>query len=71
MDKVPCQSNEKPVHKPVETAYLHTDSSSYGWGVVLSEHVEARGFSSAEDEQRHIAWKELKAVRHDVESFLP
>jgi hypothetical protein len=26
---------------------------------------------SAEDEQRHIPFKELKAVRHVVESFLP
>jgi hypothetical protein len=24
---VPIQSNGKPIHKPVETAYLHTDSS--------------------------------------------
>ena len=69
--EVPSQSNGKPIHKPVETAYLHTDSSGYGWGAVLNEQVEARGFWSKEDEQQHITWKELKAVRHAVESFLP
>jgi hypothetical protein len=69
--KVPCQSNGKPIHKPVETAYLHTDSSAYGWGAVLNEELEARGLWSKEDEQQHITWKERKAVRHAVESFLP
>jgi hypothetical protein len=68
---VPCQSNGKPIHKPIEIAYLHTDSSGYGWGAVLNEHVEARGFWSKEDEQQHITWKEMKAVRQAVESFLP
>jgi hypothetical protein len=68
---VPGQSNGKPIHKPIETAYLHTDSSSYGWGAVLNEHFESRGFWSKEDEQQHITWKELKAVRKVVESFLP
>jgi hypothetical protein len=61
--EVPSQSNGKPIHKPIETTYLHTDSSGYGWGAVLNEHVEARGFWSKEDEQQHITWKELKAVR--------
>jgi hypothetical protein len=65
------QSNGKPIHKPVETAYLHTASSRYGRGAVLNEHIEARGFWSKEDEQQHITWKDLKAVRHVVESFLP
>jgi ribonuclease HI len=64
-------SNGKPIHKPVETTYLHTDNSDYGWGAVLYEHLEARGFSSKEDEQQHITWKEMKAARHAVESFLP
>jgi hypothetical protein len=47
----------KPIHKPVETAYLHTDNSGYGWDTVLNEPLEARGFWSAEDEQQHITWK--------------
>eukprot|EP00873_Tetraselmis_striata_P017703 jgi/Tetstr1/437967/TSEL_026597.t1 len=41
---VPSQSNGKPIHFPVETAYLHTDSSCYGWGGVLNGRLEARGF---------------------------
>jgi hypothetical protein len=41
--EVPSQSNGKPIHKPIETAYLHTDCSVYGWGAALNEHVEARG----------------------------
>jgi hypothetical protein len=68
---VPIQSNGKPIHKPVENAYLHTDSSGYGWGAALNNHLEARGFWSKEDEQQHITWKELRAVRHAVEIFLP
>jgi hypothetical protein len=50
---------------------VHADSSGYGWGAVLNEHIEARGFWSKEDEHQHITWKELKAVRYFVESFLP
>jgi hypothetical protein len=67
---VPIQSNGKPIHEPVETAYLHTDNSGYGWGAVLNEHLEARGFWSKEDEQQHITWTELEDVRHALESFL-
>jgi hypothetical protein len=41
--EVPTQSNCKPIHKPIETAYLHTDTSGYGWGAVLNGRLEARG----------------------------
>eukprot|EP00873_Tetraselmis_striata_P008644 jgi/Tetstr1/428908/TSEL_018884.t1 len=51
---VPSQSNGKPIHRPVETAYLHTDSSGYGWGGVLNGRLEARGFWSSADERQHI-----------------
>jgi hypothetical protein len=27
----------------LETAYIHTDNSIYGWGAVLNEHLEDRG----------------------------
>eukprot|EP00873_Tetraselmis_striata_P012255 jgi/Tetstr1/432519/TSEL_021892.t1 len=33
--------------------------------------LEARGFWGAADERQHITWKDLKAVRLAVESFLP
>jgi hypothetical protein len=65
------QSNGKPIHKPIETAYLHTDNLGYGWRAVLNKRLEARGFWSAEDDKQHNTWKEMKAVRHAVESFLP
>eukprot|EP00873_Tetraselmis_striata_P018170 jgi/Tetstr1/438434/TSEL_026991.t1 len=68
---VPTQANGRPIHRPVETAYMHCDSSGYGWGAVLNGRLEARGFWGAADERQHITWKELKAVRLAVESFLP
>jgi hypothetical protein len=70
---VPSQNNGRSIYKPVETAYLHADSSDYGWGAVLNDdpNYQARGFWSATDRLQHIAWKELRAVRHAVESFLP
>eukprot|EP00873_Tetraselmis_striata_P023178 jgi/Tetstr1/443442/TSEL_031453.t1 len=68
---VPTQPNGRPIHRPVETAYMHCDSSGYGWGAVLNGKLEARGFWGAADERQHITWKELKAVRLAVESFLP
>jgi hypothetical protein len=70
---VPNQNNCRSIYKPIETAYLHADSSDYGWGAVLNDNdnYQARGFWSATDRQQHITWKELRAVRHAVESFLP
>eukprot|EP00873_Tetraselmis_striata_P045957 jgi/Tetstr1/466221/TSEL_010779.t1 len=59
---MPSQSNGKPIHRPVETAYLHTYSSGYGWGGVLNGRLEARGFWSSAGERQHITWKELKAA---------
>eukprot|EP00873_Tetraselmis_striata_P040516 jgi/Tetstr1/460780/TSEL_005964.t1 len=68
---VPTQHNGRPINRPVETGYLHVDSSSYGWGAVLNEHHEARGFWYDDDRNAHITLKELKAVRLAIESFLP
>eukprot|EP00873_Tetraselmis_striata_P036056 jgi/Tetstr1/456320/TSEL_004100.t1 len=71
--QVPAQHNGRSMYKPVETAYLHADSSSYGWGAVLNNNsaYQARGFWYEDDRSHHITWKELRAVRHAVESFLP
>jgi hypothetical protein len=68
---VPTQNNARSIFKPVETAYLHCDSSSFGWGAVLNDHHEARGFRDPVDSAQHITWKELKAVRLALLSFLP
>jgi hypothetical protein len=46
---VPNQFNGKPNHKPIETAYLHTVISGYGWRDVLNVRLEAHGFWSAEN----------------------
>jgi len=55
----------------VETTYLHCDSSSFGWGAVLNNCAETRGFSATPDTEQHITYKELKAVKCAIYSFLP
>ena len=42
--KVPDKHSGAPIFKSVETAYLHYDSSGFGWGAVLNDCSEARGF---------------------------
>jgi hypothetical protein len=68
---VPNHANGKNIHRPVESAYIHCDSSGYGWGAVLNNILEARGFWGPQDKQQLITWKEPKAVRMAVLSFLP
>jgi hypothetical protein len=41
--KVPEKHNGAPIFKPVESSYLHCDSSGFGWGAVLNGCIEARG----------------------------
>eukprot|EP00873_Tetraselmis_striata_P014402 jgi/Tetstr1/434666/TSEL_023757.t1 len=71
--QVPAHHNGRSMYMHVETAYLHADSSSYGWELVLNNNnaYDARGFWYEDDRAHHITWKELRAVRHAVESFLP
>jgi hypothetical protein len=38
---------------------------------LINDCIEARGFWSGSDKQQHITFKELKAVRRAIESFLP
>eukprot|EP00873_Tetraselmis_striata_P012615 jgi/Tetstr1/432879/TSEL_022228.t1 len=56
--------------RSVETAYMHVDSSGYGWGAVLNETTEARGFWYDGDRELHTIFKELKAIRYAVLTFL-
>jgi hypothetical protein len=58
---------------PIETAYLHADSNDDGREGVLNDNpiYQARGFWCAADSLQHITWKELRAVRLAIESFLP
>eukprot|EP00873_Tetraselmis_striata_P035703 jgi/Tetstr1/455967/TSEL_042748.t1 len=69
---VPSHSNGRSIHKLVETAYVHLDSSGYGYGAVLNENTEARGFWHDNcDRDMHITYKEHKAaVRYAVLTFL-
>ncbi len=68
---MPSEHNGAPVWRPVENAYLHCDSSGLGWGAVLNDCVEARGFWTNPDLGEHITFKEFKAVRCAIQSFLP
>lgn len=68
---VPAENNGRSIFRPVETVYLHCDSSDYGWGAVLNGQHHARGFWTGLDKDQHITYKELKAVRHAVTTFLP
>jgi hypothetical protein len=70
---VPNQNSGRSIYKPIETAYIHADSNDYEWGAVLNDdsNYQARSFWSSTDRLQHITWKELRAVRHVVESFLP
>eukprot|EP00873_Tetraselmis_striata_P038408 jgi/Tetstr1/458672/TSEL_045062.t1 len=52
-------NNGRFIYKSVETAYMHVDSSGYGWGAVLNETTEARGFWYDGDLELHITYKEL------------
>eukprot|EP00873_Tetraselmis_striata_P033006 jgi/Tetstr1/453270/TSEL_003953.t2 len=56
--------------RSVETAYMHVDSSGYGWGAVLNETTEARGFWYDGDRELHTIFKELKAIRYAMLTFL-
>jgi hypothetical protein len=42
--QVPKHHNGAPIWKTIENAYIRCDSSNYGWGAVLNNCVEARGF---------------------------
>ena len=55
------QQNSHLIFEPFETAYLHVDSSGYGWGAVMNDIKTARGFWYDEDRDQHITFKELKA----------
>lgn len=69
--QLPARSTQRAIWRSPETATLHCDSSGFGWGAVLNGAAPARGFWSAEQQEQHITWKELVAVRLGVESFLP
>jgi hypothetical protein len=68
--QVPSAKNGRSIFSPIESAYLHCNNFGYGWGALLNEQLEARGFWPAADQQQHITCKELKAVRLAVLSLI-
>ena len=69
--KVPKKHNGALIFKPIESSYLMCDYNGFGWGAILNDCTEARGFCTGLDKLQHITFKELKAVRCAIESFLP
>eukprot|EP00873_Tetraselmis_striata_P035787 jgi/Tetstr1/456051/TSEL_042821.t1 len=67
---VPSAKNGRSIFRPMESAYLHFDSSRYGWGVVPNDKANARGYWRSPDLTEHITVKELKALRLAELSFL-
>eukprot|EP00873_Tetraselmis_striata_P044139 jgi/Tetstr1/464403/TSEL_009196.t1 len=59
--------NGRSICTLVDTVYMHVDSSGYGWGAVLNETTEARGFKYDGDRELHITYK---AVRYTVLTVL-
>eukprot|EP00873_Tetraselmis_striata_P040431 jgi/Tetstr1/460695/TSEL_000551.t1 len=49
---------------------MHVVSSGYGWGAVLNETTETRGFWYEGDRELHTTYKELTVVRYSVLTFL-
>ena len=70
MDARALSPQWSPISKPIENAYIHCDSNVYGWGAVLNNCVEFRGFWTSPDLQEHITLKELKGVRCAIKAFL-
>jgi hypothetical protein len=68
---VPEKHSGVPIFKPIDSSYLNCDSKGFGWGEVLNDGIETRGFYLGPDKLQHITFKELKAVRCAIESFLP
>jgi hypothetical protein len=66
---VPYKHNGRSIYKPVETAYLHAESSGYGWIALLNDNpcYQARRFRYDDDQHKHITRKELRAVRLAIE----
>ena len=67
---MPEKHNGAPNFKPVESSYLHCDSNGFGWGTAFNDYIVARGFWTGLNKLQHITFKELKAVRCAIESFL-
>jgi hypothetical protein len=68
---LPARWRERAIWRSASTALLHTDASKKGWGAVLNQRRQARGFWRGHQQSEHINVQELRAVRYAVDSFLP
>ncbi|GIL50946.1 hypothetical protein Vafri_7022 [Volvox africanus] len=66
----PVQHCLAAIHVGPAAVEFSVDASRHSWGAVLNGHT-ARGFWSEEELGQHINWKELRAVRYALDSFLP
>eukprot|EP00873_Tetraselmis_striata_P026356 jgi/Tetstr1/446620/TSEL_034144.t1 len=48
---MPTQASGRPIHRPVETAYMHCGSSGYGWVESFLPHLAGRRVLLHEDNQ--------------------
>ena len=69
----PSRWNGADIWAAPTEATLYTDASDLGWGARLVSPIdlEARGPWTPTEAAQHITWKELRAVRFGVQSFLP
>ena len=67
---IPARHCSAPINVGPASCVLSVDASEHSWGAVL-HGKHARGFWEADEYGEHINWKELRAVRRALESFLP
>ncbi|GLC60878.1 hypothetical protein PLESTB_001686500 [Pleodorina starrii] len=67
---IPTRHCSAAIHLGPAAVELSVDASRHSWGAVLNGRT-ARGYWSTLEYPVHINWKELRAVRHAFESFLP
>ncbi|GLI70014.1 hypothetical protein VaNZ11_014748 [Volvox africanus] len=67
---IPTRHCSAAIHIGPAAVDLSVDASRHSWGATIHGRI-ARGYWSSNDYLAHINWKELRAVRHALESFLP
>ena len=67
---IPQKHCSAPIHVGPAAVHLSVDASGHSWGAVLQGR-QAHGAWSASELPEHINWKELRAVRMALLSFLP
>ena len=66
---IPARHCSAAIHIGPAAVELSVDASSHSWGAVLHGRT-ARGYWSLDESPAHINFKELRAVRYALQSFL-